>query len=221
MGCLAVKSISKQQLAYDFIYAQIMAGVYLPGQRIVVEQLVQELSLSPSPIREAIRKLEADGLLRNKPYAGVVVTSFKLKEAVERMRVLAALDGYATALSGPRLTSADLNELDELNSELKECANEQMFVRAGAIDRAFHDKLNGRCDNDYLLNSIKDITEKLNTIRDLNVMFYPMRIVESVKEHETLISYIREGRSAMELEAYMRTHRHNAIEAYTQTVDKV
>ncbi|AJY75097.1 GntR family transcriptional regulator [Paenibacillus beijingensis] len=218
---MSTKTVSKQQIAYEFIHEKIISGAYSPGYRIVVDQLVQELSLSPSPIREAIRKLEADGFLHNKPYCGVVVISMQYKECLDRMHALAIMDAYASSLSGPRLTSREITKLAKLNAELKDCVEKDQVMNAGKIDRAFHDLFNSRCDNDIILNAIRDQTEKLSTIRELHVMFYPMRISESVGEHEKLLELLRDNRGEAVIESYVRKHMQNSIAAYIKASEQL
>ncbi|MCI3922977.1 GntR family transcriptional regulator [Paenibacillus sp. TRM 82003] len=218
---MAVRAQSKQQTAYEFIHSRIINGRFQPGYRIVVDQIVQELALSPSPIREAIRKLEADGFLENKPYCGVVVKSLEDKECLERMSALALLEGYATAQSASLLTRQQLQELAALNERMAFCLEQGDFMAAGSIDREFHDRLMARCDNEFIMDNIRSILEKLNAIRRLNLMFYPLRMRESIKEHRELLQFIEQRRSPEDIERFIRLHKNNAIAAYKKSMSEL
>ncbi|MDQ7864069.1 GntR family transcriptional regulator [Peribacillus frigoritolerans] len=87
-----------------------MDGTYGSGQRIIIDQTAKELSLSPIPVREAIRQLESDGLIQYKPYSGAVVTSINESEYIETLSVLSLLEGYAAALSSLTMNDHDFEK---------------------------------------------------------------------------------------------------------------
>ncbi|GAB6891676.1 hypothetical protein JCM14450A_26820 [Geobacillus stearothermophilus] len=72
---METKAKNKTQLAYEYILSRIENGVYGPGYRVVIGQIARELGLSSIPVREAIRQLEAEGLVEFKPYTGAVVSN--------------------------------------------------------------------------------------------------------------------------------------------------
>src|SRR5207244_5087838 len=87
---------NKHEQAYSIIRERIFNGTYVPGYRLVIDGLARELGISPVPIREAIRRLEAEGWLEYRPNAGAQVAAVDASKYGEEMTVLALLEGYAT-----------------------------------------------------------------------------------------------------------------------------
>ena len=93
---------NKHELAYRLIRERIEAAVYQPGQRLVIDALARDLNMSQVPIREAIRRLQAEGWITYRHNSGPEVANIGVEQWQATMEVLAVLEGYATALAAPR-----------------------------------------------------------------------------------------------------------------------
>src|SRR5437868_401615 len=91
---------NKHELAYRLIRARIETAVYQPGQRLVIDALARDLNMSQVPIREAIRRLQAEGWITYRHNSGPEVANIGFEQWQATMEVLAILEGYATALAG-------------------------------------------------------------------------------------------------------------------------
>ncbi len=109
----------KTKQAYEFIRAKILDGTFGPGHRIVIDALAQELHISSIPVREAIRQLEADGLVQVIPYSGAVVQLVNEGDFEETLIVLGILAGAATALASKFITPQDIKTLENMNEAMK------------------------------------------------------------------------------------------------------
>lgn len=103
--------------AYNYMKSRILEGTYVAGQRIVINQLVKELETSAIPIREAVRQLEAEGLIEYQNNIGPVVTPIDDSQYIETLSVLAVLEGYATALSKDFMDKDKLIQLEKLTTK--------------------------------------------------------------------------------------------------------
>ena len=92
---------SKSQRAYRFLRERIDDGRYVPGYRLVLAQIASELDVSVVPVREAIRRLEAEGLVTFERNVGAQVALIKETEYLHTMQTLSLVEGAATALSAP------------------------------------------------------------------------------------------------------------------------
>src|SRR6266498_3985285 len=99
---------NKHELAYRLIRERIEAAVYQPGQRQVLDGLARELNMSQVPIREAIRRLQAEGWITYRHNSGPEVANIGLEQWQATMEVLAVLEGYATALAAPNVRKQDV-----------------------------------------------------------------------------------------------------------------
>src|SRR5215203_5876315 len=104
---------TKQERVYQDVRERILAGTYVPGFRIVIDALAEEFGVSALPVREAIRRLEAEGLVVFRPNVGAQVSPAEPGLFEEELSVLAVLEGYATALAAPLLEATDIARLHE------------------------------------------------------------------------------------------------------------
>src|SRR5207253_7193867 len=104
---------NKHERAYRLIRERIEAGIYQPGQRLVIDALARALDMSQVPIREAIRRLQAEGWVTYRHNSGPEVANIGLEQWQATMEVLAILEGYATALAAPEIRSEDIARLRE------------------------------------------------------------------------------------------------------------
>ncbi|WP_425589757.1 GntR family transcriptional regulator [Fictibacillus fluitans] len=208
--------ISKQQYAYKVIKSRILDGRYPPGYKIVIDQLARELQTSAIPVREAIRNLETDGLIRFKPYSGAIVTPFNEKEYLETLSVLAVLEGYATALSAQYFPASRINELTAINDRMKEALDNFDFLMFGNCNREFHSLTYEFCLNQFLTENIKSTWNRLDRVRKMGAATKPARAKKSIEEHEVIIDMLRDARPFEEIEAYVRTHKLNTVQAFLE-----
>src|SRR6266704_5201643 len=103
--------LNKHELAYRIIRERIEAGIYQPGQRLVIDALARDLDMSQVPIREAIRRLQAEGWITYRHNSGPEVANIGLEQWQATMEVLAVLEGYATSLAAPAVSAADIARL--------------------------------------------------------------------------------------------------------------
>ncbi|MFM1651652.1 GntR family transcriptional regulator [Brevibacillus sp. B_LB10_24] len=207
------QSTSKQALAYQVIYSRIVEGEYPPGQRLVVDQIARELSMSPIPVREAIRQLESDGLVTTKHNSGAIVALINEQEYFETMELLSLLEGYAIALSSLTFPADKIDNLRNINQQMKGALEDFDFVRFGELNKEFHFYTYEFCPNKLLTDHIRHLWSRLDTIRRAGSMFIPSRAKESIQEHEVIISLLEEKRPFSEIEQYARMHKLNTLQA--------
>ena len=119
--------LSKSERVYRELRSRIISGRYVAGYRIVLDQVARELDVSPVPVREAIRRLEAEKLVTFTRNVGAEVAAIDVADYTETMQTLAYLEGAATSLAAPHLTEGELDEADELNGHLRSMAASGSF----------------------------------------------------------------------------------------------
>jgi len=198
---------SKADRAYEFIRRAVLDGKPGPGDRLVIEHLARELDVSVVPVREAIRRLEAEGYLTYTRNVGATVTSIDLDRFPETVETLAVLEGVAIGLAGPHLTAKDIKSARALNEQMKRCVEAIEPRKFTTLNQRFHKVLYSRCPNSHLLAMVVKEWELLETTRRSAFEFIPERARVSVVEHEELLQLIEAGRSPNEIEAFARNHR--------------
>jgi DNA-binding GntR family transcriptional regulator len=208
------RAVSKSQHAYDVIKARILDGSYSHGYRLVLDQLARELEISVVPVREAIRRLEAEQFIQFERNVGARVSGVNPVEYQHTMQALAIVEGAATALAMPLLTAQLLDQAAETNERMRRCLDEFDPVRFTQLNREFHQTLYSPCPNPTLVELVERSWARLASIRDSTFIFVPGRSHESVSEHDRILELIRSGADASAVEFCCRAHRLATLDAF-------
>jgi len=199
--------MNKQERAYTELRERILSGAYSPGFRLVIDSLAGELGVSSLPIREAIRRLEAEGLVVFRPNAGAHVAPADPALFDEMVTTLAILEGYATALAAPELTAVDIEELEKINARMVACMDQLDALGFGRANREFHLLIYERCPNEYIVELLRDTERRLDAIRRTVFTQIPYRGRRSIEEHEQIIQLLRDRAPTARIEAAARRHK--------------
>lgn len=130
--------LTKSELAVQVLRERIRSGELAPGARLRVEQLARELEMSPTPIREALRILQADRLVNYRPHYGIVVAEFSDAQIHEIYRVRALLEPFAVELAVPLLDDQQLSELERLHEQHATAVQSDQASVIGHLNSAWH-----------------------------------------------------------------------------------
>lgn len=212
-AALKAAAPSKSQLAYEFIRARIDDGRYVSGFRLVLGQIAGELDISVVPVREAIRRLEAEGLVTFEKNVGAQVALLHEAEYTYTMETLALVEGAATQLSAPLLTAEHLERARAINREMIACLDDFIPHRFTELNQEFHAVLFEECPNPHILDLVHRGWNRLTVLRDSTFSFVPGRARESVDEHEHIVELIESGAEPLEIELAARRHRLATLDA--------
>lgn len=205
---------SKSQLAYQWIKERIAGQHYTPGYRLVLRAIAKELDMSVVPVREAIRQLEAEGLVTFERNVGAQVAMVDDTRYRASMQALSILESAATALAARLLTADDLAHARAVNERMTASLSDfdpSAFTR---LNQEFHAALYRRCPNDRLLELVESEWARLAHLRESTFSFVPGRARQSVREHEHLLQLIEQGAPLGEIEKASRHHRSATLDAY-------
>ena len=208
------ETLTKQERAYRTIRERILSGDYGPGHRVVIGSLATELGVSALPVREAIRRLEAEGLVVFRPNAGAHVAPADPFVFEEEMTVLAVLEGYATGLAAPFVGDEDVVRLEAITDAMEAAVERLDTLGLGRLNQDFHEVIYERCPNAALVELLRDVTRRLDAIRRTVFVQIPYRGTESVAEHRALIGLIAAGAAPSEIEAAARGHKLGTVESF-------
>lgn len=203
-------ALSKQERTYEILRDRIHAGVYAPMARLNIDALARELGVSPIPVREALRRLEAQGWVQFRPNAGAIVSPVEATSWEQAMTALAILEGAATAEAQRHLRKSDFTRLRKIAADMEAAGDP---VRFGQLNRRLHEVIVARCGNAWLLELLRQTHDRLDLVRSTMFAYLPERAAEAVREHARLIELLEGGQQA-ELERYARWHKLQTVEAY-------
>ncbi|MDR2256032.1 MAG: GntR family transcriptional regulator [Arthrobacter sp.] len=204
---------SKADRAYSILRERIMDGTYGPGQRLVIDQLGREYGISSGPWRESLRRLEAEGWVEIVQNAGAVVRSFDTEEWQRSLRLVARLEGLATALSAPELSAEDIAKARELNQQMRDALANFDLGGFGRINRDFHQLLASKCDDDRLNRMVTDEWTRVELVRRSAFWYAPGRALASLSEHDAILDLIEGGADPDMIETAARRHEVNTLVA--------
>lgn len=210
-------TLSKSQQAYHWIKERIANQQFTPGYRLVLGSIASELDMSVVPVREAIRQLEAEGLVTFERNVGAHVSMVDETRYSASMQTLGLIEAAATALAATVLTASDLRDARAINDAMTERLESPLgFDPHGftALNQEFHATLYRRCPNPRLLEIVEAEWARLGNMRDSIFTFVPERARESVAEHADIIALIERGAPITEVEQKVRRHRAGTLQAF-------
>ncbi|WP_156760905.1 GntR family transcriptional regulator [Microbacterium karelineae] len=207
-------TMSKSERAYTWVGARITSREFGPGYRLVLGEIARELDMSVVPVREAIRRLEAEGLVTFERNVGARVALADPDEYVHAMQTLGVLEGAAMALAADHITPDDLDRAEHLNARMREMLAHFDPHQFTVLNEQFHTILFEECPNPHLRDLVERGWARLNNVRDSTFAFVPARATESVDEHDEILRLVREGAAPSEIEDAARQHRWRTMNAY-------
>ena len=204
------RAVNKQERTYEILRDRIHSGVYAPMARLNIDALARELGVSPIPVREALRRLEAQGWVQFKPNAGAIVSPVDSTSWEQAMVALAILEGAATAEAQRHLRKSDFTRLRKIAVDME---SQDDPVRFGKLNRRLHEVIVARCGNDCLLDLLRQTRDRLDRVGSTMFAYLPERTAEAAREHARLIELLANGDPA-EVEHYARWHKLQMVEAY-------
>ena len=156
-----------RQLVYEELKHRILIGEIVPGTRMMEVELAEDLGVSRTPIREAIRNLEKEGLVTIEPRRGAYASKLARKDVIDILEVRQELEGFAAALAAERMTAEHKEKLEAINDEYKESVASGSTADMVRLDSDFHRFIVESCDNPALLRMITQLQEMVLRFRYL------------------------------------------------------
>ena len=188
----------------DQLRGLIFSGEMAPGGLVDEAQCCARLAISRTPLREALKVLTAEGLLRHEPRRGCFVNEVTEKDLDEIFPVMALLEGRCAHEAALQATEADLQTLALLHEQLQAHAQAGLIPEYYAANYAIHEAIIAMADNKWLAQVIGDLRKILKLAR-LQQLSAPGRLEQSLAEHMAVFAALQ-ARDAEGAEAAMRTH---------------
>jgi DNA-binding GntR family transcriptional regulator len=183
---------TKAEIAYQRIRNSILSGELAPNTKITISHVASKFGVSNIPVREAIKRLEAEGLVVITPYTGVYVAAFdeQLLEEVYPLRAL--LEGYAARLATGLRTTDDINRFQEHIDAMDQAIRSGDMAQMDRLNYNFHIDVYQVSGNQHLVRYIEDMWQKTALAR-IVFRFYPSRAETSNSEHKAIVDAIKKG----------------------------
>jgi DNA-binding GntR family transcriptional regulator len=181
--------ITKSEFVHNYLKEKILVGELSMGESLNITQIAKDLLLSTIPVREAIQRLETEGLIDIIPHKGAQVRSFDPEKIKEIFSIRAVLEGLAAKTAIPNLNSEKINHLKQMTEEMKQCAQDNDDEKFGVLNKEFH-----RFIYEHSTPLMFDMIFNLWTGNWSKAIFAfkPNRMQEAVVEHLEIIQAIED-----------------------------
>jgi len=208
-----VENLTLWQRVYDHLRTEILEGRLEPGAELIEVALAEQLGVSRGPLREAIGRLAAEGLVTVSPRRGAVVRSLSKEEFLELYQVREALERMAVQLAVHRLTDQQLEELGSLNEAMEAHATRNEVESFFEANLAFHARLLEASGNGKLEELYRQLLGQLGRYR-LRSLTLRGNLKRSVAEHKAILRAARRGdaeRAAQLMAEHIRVPQRRAM----------
>ncbi|MGW1743550.1 GntR family transcriptional regulator [Nocardia sp. NPDC001965] len=195
---MAARDQKTVEQVYEMLKRDIIRGVYVPGQPLSQLQIASAMGISRTPLREAFRLLEQQGLVVPEHNKRFRVADFSVADLEELYAMRITLEGYAARVSVPRLSGAELEEMAELSIRMSNAADEEDYDRWNPPHVAFHRLLLSRSGPRVLIQ-IDHLSEHSERYRYASTLSHlPFSWMQGRADHEALLdaALARDGNAA-------------------------
>lgn len=176
---------------FDKIRSDILNGKYKRGEELVESSIGKELGISRTPVREAIRQLELEGLVQLVPNKGAFVTGISEKDVRDIYLIRARLEGLAARMAAKNITPELLDEMEETVVLSEYHAKKEHYEQVCEMDSKFHKLLYKASGSRILEHTLTDFHQYVQRVRMASIM-KKRRMEKSNDEHDAILTAIRE-----------------------------
>ena len=202
--------LSLKEKAYAEIRRRILNGELSAEAPLSEYQLAAELGLSRTPVREAVKRLESEGLLQSIPNRGTFVAELTARDISEIYQVREQLEGFAARITAERMPEEGMKRLEEEINLLNTLASEGQLVEVVASDIRLHKLILASTQNSRLIELLGTLDDQMHRVRGL----FPQSsewLETTLAEHANIVKAIK-ARDGDEAERAMKTHLRSARE---------
>lgn len=197
-----------REIVFETIRNAILSGSLKPGERLMEVQMAESLGVSRTPVREAIRKLELEGLVIMLPRKGAFVADLSVKDLTEVLEIRAALEGLAAGLASIRIDQDELEELEIAALKFHKAIESEDVEELIHEDIEFHETIFKASRNERLIQLNNNLREQVERFREIYHK-KANKSKETSKEHYEIVEAIS-NRDVDKAEKLARRHIENA-----------
>lgn len=215
------RSISLVDQIANALRDDILTGKFKGGDQLLEDSLKDEFDISRTPLREAFRVLEKQGLVEILPRRGTFVKRITRQDIEENFPVRAILEGLAARLAYENLRDQDIDEMEEVIDYMKEAAQRKDFIDYAKNHIAFHEIFINASGNETLIALLRNL--RMHTLwHRYTHHYYKEDFRNSLKIHQQIIDLFKEKRApAKEIERVVRQHIEVALGPFLKAMEKL
>ncbi|GAI87100.1 unnamed protein product, partial [marine sediment metagenome] len=205
------------QKVYQVLKKEIVRGILEPGSNLSENKLAKEMHVSRTPIREAMRKLVAEGLVKTSPNKKMTVSEVSLVDMKEVLLVRGALEGLAASIAAKRISSQEIDKLEKIVTEMSLYLTKENLSSYCEVDDEFHNLVLSICGNKWIIQIRDNLGSFIYRFR-IKSLSVPGRLKCSLEEHQAIMESLKKHDSE-EANRLSKMHMENTIINILRNVD--
>jgi len=200
---------TKNEVVYHSLRQELLDGEIRPGQRLVISDLADKYSVSPIPVREALKRLQQEGFLDVVPYIGAIVKSIDFQKYKEMVEVRNQLEILAATSSVPRITAANFSKLESILAKMEKAIGSVGVNSYMDLDRKFHFTIYENAPNKFLIENVVMLWDRCK-ISQYIFVWDNIRAKESHDEHTEILEAIK-NKEPLKTGELIRQHKERSL----------
>ena len=218
---IRLQKVTDFQLLKDKVYEAIKKSIinlsFLPDEPLVEQRLAEELGVSKSPIREALMRLEREGLVYTIPFKGCFVAKVTRKDIIEVIQLREALETFCVKYACKIFSHAEIQRAKEIISEAKEALRQDDIKRCLSRNLQFHEFLISQSKNEKIVKAYANLQDHLDRYRNIAKQIVG-RVAKSHREHILIMDALEQRDEAL-AEKRMADHFRSILEDFLPSAE--
>jgi len=207
-----------REIVFETLREAIINATLKPGERLMEIQMAEEMGVSRTPVREAIRKLELEGFVVMIPRKGAYVAGISMKDIADVFEIRTAMEGLAAGLAAERITEEEMESLERILVKIGEYVQNNDLEKLIEADTEFHEILFKASRNERLVQIVSNLREQIQRFRTASLST-PGRMKYALEEHKKIVEAVSE-RNVELAQALAREHIENAENSMLEVLDE-
>ncbi|MCK4241335.1 MAG: GntR family transcriptional regulator [Candidatus Atribacteria bacterium] len=197
------------QKVYRALKTEIIKGSLKPGTKLSEGKIAEQIGVSRTPVREALKELAAEGFVKMNPNQAVVVSNASVKDIQEVLQIRGVLEGLAARLTAKVISEEEIKELEKYQKQMEYYTKKDDVLAFSEMDAEFHELILNICGNNKLIQIRKNISDQAHRYR-IRSLSIPGRLKYSLKEHQEIVEALKR-KNAEQADRLSQKHIENVL----------
>ena len=183
------------QKVYQVLKIEIIKGSLKPRTKLLEGKIAEQMGVSRTPVREALKQLAVEGFVKTNPNLGVVVVEFSLEDIREVLRIRKVLEGLATSIAAKKINKAEIKKLEKIIEQMSISINNNDLLAYSDLNGEFHNLILKICGNKRLTKICVNLSSSEHRFKIRSLRGNLERLKYSLKEHQEIVKALKKGDS--------------------------
>jgi len=200
---------------YRILKTRIIKGDLKSGEKLLENKIAEQLGVSRTPVREALRELSAEGFVETSPNQAIIVSTITFDEILDLLQIRGVLEGLGANIAAKKINPEKIEKFDKIIDKMKQYTannlfSEETILNFSRLDIEFHDLILNICGNKWLIQMHKNLENHIKRFR-IRSFSIPGTFSKSLNEHYKILDAIKKGESEV-AEKLSKIHMIKAFE---------